>query len=537
DKNVFKSLPEVGAFASDPPKARAVLAAWLKPKTKLELAEWAWSADIHLGTVNTTRDIVAHPQLAARDYWTKVGEYVVPGPAVRFSRTPIVLARPAPALGADEAFADAWLADPVRPEPARPEPGRREGREGPQTPRLGEAFAGLRVVDFSWVAVGPLTTKALADHGATVVRVESSTRVDYLRTLTPFKDDVVGINRSHYYNNVNTSKLGVALNFATPGGLALARRLAAWADVVIENFTPGTMKRLGLDYETLSRGRPELIMLSTCLMGQTGPWASFAGYGPHGAAIAGLHAITGWPDRAPCGPNGPYTDVIAPHYSIAALSAAILERRKSGLGQYIDMSQIEAALHFIEPLLLDETVNGRTATAQGLDSPTACPHGVYATHGSERYIAIAVETPAQWRALRSLTPLDAFADARYDAFEARYASRDAIDAALSAWTAEHEPFELEARLIEAGVPASVVQRMTDLHDDPQLAARGFFVPLRHSEVGELPYDGLITRFSAKQRMLHKASPCLGEDTDYVLRELLGLTPDEIADYAAQDVFV
>ena len=215
------------------------------------------------------------------------------------------------------------------------------------------------------MAVGPITGKALADHGATVIRVESSTRVDYVRTLTPFKDNEPGINRSHYYNNLNSSKLGVALNLQTPEGKQLAKRLIDWADVIVENFTPGTMKRLGFDYETLNKERPELIMISTCLLGQTGPWASFAGYGPHGAAISGLHYITGWPDRPPTGPVGPYTDVIAPRYSVSALAAAILERRRSGLGQHLDVSQVESAIHFIEPLVLDETVNGRTAQAAG----------------------------------------------------------------------------------------------------------------------------------------------------------------------------
>ncbi|HLF77462.1 MAG TPA: CoA transferase, partial [Dehalococcoidia bacterium] len=403
--------------------------------------------------------------------------------------------------------------------------------------RLGEAFHGLKVLDMSWVAVGPLTGKALADHGATVIRVESSTRVDYLRTLQPYKDGQVGINRSHYYNNHNTSKLGVALNLATQEGRALARRLADWADVIIENFTPGTMGRLGLDYETLSAGRPDLIMLSTCLLGQTGPWASFAGYGPHGASIAGLYGLTGWPDRAPTGPYGPYTDVIAPHYTISALAAAVLERRRSGLGQHIDVSQVEAAIHFLEPLVLDETVNGCTAGRAGLNSATACPHGVYATLGKSRYIAIAVETPQQWRALMALAALSAFAGEQFGDFNIRVKNREAIDATIAAWTAQQDGFDLEKRLCEAGVPASVVQRMTDLHADPQLAERGFFVTLEHTEVGAIPYDGLPSHFSAKHRVLHKAAPCLGEDTEYVMREILGLSDDEIADCAAADVFV
>ncbi|HEU0075281.1 MAG TPA: CoA transferase, partial [Dehalococcoidia bacterium] len=304
---------------------------FFKLKTKRELIEWAWTNDVHLGPSNTTADLLANPHLRERGYWQQVGSRTQPGLSVRASRSPIVIQRPAPRLGEHQDAVDRWLES---------QPQRVEAAGTMRQERLGEAFSGLKVADFSWVAVGPITAKALADHGATVVRIESSTRVDYVRTLPPFKDNEPGIDRGHYMANLNSSKLGVALNLRTAAGRMLARRLADWADVIVENYTPGTMKRLGLDYQTLSRDKPELIMISTCLMGQTGPWASFAGYGPHGAAISGLHQITGWPDRPPAGPYGPYTDVIAPHYAISALAAAILERRQSGLGQHLDVSQV-----------------------------------------------------------------------------------------------------------------------------------------------------------------------------------------------------
>jgi crotonobetainyl-CoA:carnitine CoA-transferase CaiB-like acyl-CoA transferase len=194
-------------------------------------------------------------------------------------------------------------------------------------------------------------------------------------------------------------------------------------------------------------------------------------------------------------------------------------------------------VHFIEPLVLDQIVNGRTAPPTGLDSAWCCPHGVYATLGSSRYVALSCETAEQWRALCAIAPLDAFAEPRFDDLQLRMATRDEIDATIGAWTAGFDPFELEKILAEAGVPAAVVQRMTDLHKDPQLAARGYFVALKHSEVGVIPYEGLVTRFSAKREMLHKASPCVGEDTHHVMSEILGLSDDEIADLAAKEVFV
>ena len=174
-----------------------------------------------------------------------------------------------------------------------------------------------------------------------------------------------GINRSQFFANFNTSKQGLRLELNEPNDRAVARKLADWADVVVESFTPGTMARYGLDYATLSANRSDLVMVSTCMRGQTGPERHYTGFGNQGAALAGLVAITGWPDRAPAGPWGAYTDFITPRYGIAALTAALLHRDATGEGQYIDLSQIEAGIQFQAPLLLDHAVNGRVAQAAG----------------------------------------------------------------------------------------------------------------------------------------------------------------------------
>lgn len=508
------------------------LSSFFQTHTKRELLDWGMETGLRLAPVQTTRDVVNDAHLAARQTWQPLADasgddapdlYLVS--PMRFSRTPATLRSPAPALDEGGAeMAARWLAtSPMAlPEPAG------------GTERLGEAFAGLRVVDFSWVGAGPMTGKAFADHGGTVVRVESATRPDLLRTLGPFLDGIPGINRSQWTANLNSSKLGVTVNLGTPAGREVARRLIDWADVVVESFTPGTMKRLGLDYETVTKERQDLIMLSTCLLGQTGPRAHFGGYGQHGAALSGLHAITGWPDRPPCGPSGPYSDVITPRVGVPALAAAIFERRRSGLGQHIDLSQVEGAIRFIEPLILDELVNGRTATPAGMASDVSSPHCVFRTAGVERFIAISTETVDEWHALLNVAPLDQFASADFDQLETRREHADEIDATLAAWVQTQDPFVLERRLTEAGVPAAAVLRMSDLHRDSQLAHRGFFVPLEHSVMGRVPYDGLVTRFSAKRTMLHRAAPALGEHTAMVLQDLVGMTPDEVAQYAAAD---
>jgi crotonobetainyl-CoA:carnitine CoA-transferase CaiB-like acyl-CoA transferase len=499
-------------------EARRLVLAYFLTQKKQDLFAWALEHDALIAPVNTMRDVAEDTQLASRDYWQEVDGIRHPGAFARLSRTSIELRSPAPALGASDVSLERL--------PAAPQPS--------DEPRQ-QAFAGLKVVDFSWVGVGPIMAKALGDHGATVVRVESTKRVDVLRNAPPFKDGVAGLDRSQFMADFNSSKLGLALNLGTDAGRELAARLIRWADVVVESFTPGTMARLGLDWDTVSEGRDDLIMISTCLRGQTGPQREYGGFGNQGAALSGISSVTGWPDRPPCGPWGAYSDFIAPRYGIAALASAIYERRLSGRGQYIDLAQVEAAVHFVEPILLDYTVNGRVAPPSGLNSATECPHGVYPARGKERYVALSVGTPERWRALCIVAPLAGFADARFDAIEARFEQRERIDAALEAWTRPQDPFVLAERLRQAGVPASVVQWPTDLYRDPQLMARGFFVWLDHSVMGPTPYDGLATRFSATPGRLRKAAPALGEDTHFVLSELVKLSSEEIANYAASDV--
>ena len=500
--------------------ALEALLAFLREQRLAELLEVALEAKLLLAPILTIADLREDSQLAARDYWTRVGEREHPGPFARLSLTPIRLASPAPRLGEAQA-----LLDSPAPLPRK--------RGSATVSRRGGVYSGLKVADFAWVGVGPMISKTLADHGATVVHVESSLRLDVLRQLPPFKDSEPGADRSQFMANFNTSKLGMSLDLSTDGGRHLARRLVDWADVVVESFTPGTMKKFGLDYQTLSRERSDLVMLSTCLRGQTGPQATYAGFGNQGAAMAGFVGITGWPDRAPCGPWGAYTDFIAPRFGSAALASALLHRADTGEGQHIDLSQIEAAIHFLEPLALDYTVNGRIAGPIAYGSSTACPHGIYAAAGVERYVAIAVETPGQWDALRSVADLRGLPDEGLSTLDGRIAKRDAIEAALAEWCREREPFALARSLQSAGVPAHVVMRPTDLYEDAQLAHRGFFVTLDHSSMGPTPYDGPVTHFSGTPARLRRPAPCLGEHTEHVLRDLLGVTEDEMSEYAIQ----
>ena len=255
---------------------------------------------------------------------------------------------------------------------------------------------GIKVADFCWVWTGPTTTKVLADFGATVVKIESEKRWDIWRINPPFKDDDMGPNRGAIFNSINTSKQSVMLNLGHPKGKEIAKRFVAWADIVTDNFAGGAMERMGLGYEVLKEIKPDIIMMSSALMGQTGPWHDSPGYGDQLSAISGLHEISGWPDRIP-GEIGFYTDFIAPRFNALTILAALDYRRRTGKGQYLDIAQHQGGVQYVAPLLLDYVVNNRVATRKGNCDDYAAPHGMYQCKGDDRWCAIAVYTDEEWQ--------------------------------------------------------------------------------------------------------------------------------------------
>ena len=463
-----------------------LVVALLATKTKQEIQAYSAEHGLTLAAIHTVADLLRDPHLAARNFWVRDGKRVHAGPFARLSRTPLAKHRRAPAVGSSP------------PPESRP-------RHPPANGMGASPFSGLKVADFSWVGVGPMIGKALADHGATVVRIESAQRLDLLRTLPPFKDNEPGPDRAQFMANFNTSKLGMTVDLKNPEGRGLARRMADWADVVLESYSPGTVARFGLDWPTLSANRDDLVMLSTSMRGQTGPERGYSGFGGQGAAIAGLFALVGWPDRPPTGPWGAYTDFIAPRFGVAALAAAILHRNRTGRGQYIDLAQVECGIRFLEPLVLHCAASGTVATRLGQGSPALQPHGVFQCAGEQRYVAVGVETASQRAALHSVL--------------------NGED--LAQWCSRRDAFAAAGALRQAGVPAYPVLRPSDLYEDAQLRHRGFFVPLPHPVMGPTPYDGPATIYSRTPGLPRSPAPRLGEHNDLVLRELLGAKASEI----------
>lgn len=502
-------------------------------KTKHELFLPGLEIGATIAPVLTLDDMFSFEQLEDRNYFIDVelpsGQTVrAPGAFARPSKTALEIRYRAPRLGehTDEILNELETAPRKRIPLAASEP------------KSALPLEGLKVADFSWVGVGPISGKYLADHGANVIRVESSTRADTLRAAGPYKNDEAGWNRSHFYGEFNTSKRSLALDLKHERAAEVTERLISWADVILESFTPGAVDRLGIGYETARAANPNVIMVSTCLMGQTGRCASMAGYGYHAAGVAGFFELAGWPDRAPVGPWGAYTDTIAPRLLITTLLAALDHRCRTGEGQHIDLSQMEAALHLLAPEMLARQTTDKIFTRNGNRADDAAPQGVYPCAGHDEWCAIAVENNDQWRALRTvLGDPEWMRAAELENVPGRLAAHDRLDEALAAWTRERKPRDAMNELTAAGVPAGHAQRSRDLAIDPQLRHLGFFQEFDHPEMGRVPYSGHQFRVSGYDNGPRFAAPLLGGESFEILAEELGLDPEEIADLMAAGAII
>jgi len=399
-----------------------------------------------------------------------------------------------------------------------------------------QALEGVKVADFCWALAGPLSTKVLSDNGAEVIKIEGGNRrIDNQRLTEPFKDGIPGVDRAAIFNPFNTGKRSVAINLAHPKGVELAKGLVAWADIVTENFAGGTMAKMGLGYEELKKVKPDIIMLSACMQGQTGPHARLPGFGLHLIGMSGLMNITGWPDREAADLEV-YTDFITSRFVVPALIAALLYRRRTGKGQYIDASQYEMSVQFMAPLILDKITNGRVARRMGNRHPCAAPHGAYRCRGEQRWCAIAVFTEEEWAGFcKVIGNPDWTKNSKFRNLSARQANEDELNRRVEEWTIGRSAEEVMARMQAAGVAAGVLNTVEDLIEhDPQLAHRHHYWRLDHPEIGEYIAPGPPYTLSKSPPKLQRA-PLLGEHNETVLREILGMHDEEIVELAIEEV--
>jgi benzylsuccinate CoA-transferase BbsF subunit len=296
------------------------------------------------------------------------------------------------------------------------------------------------------------------------------------------------------------------------------------------------MAKWGLDWASLSRRKPGLVMVSSCLFGQTGPQRDYPGFGGQGAAIAGFNHLTGWPDRAAVGPHGTITDSLSPRFVACLVTAALLHRERTGEGQYLDVSQIETGVYSLSEVIVRRSARGEVMGRQGNRCEYAAPHGIYPCRGEDAWIAIAVFSDVEWRLLRRLMGNPPFGqDPRFAAAAGRLEHADELDEAVARWTRGHDARELMERLQQAGIEAGVVQDVEELNRDPQLAHRGHFQELPHARLGPVRFENQAIRLAASPPEIRTPAPNLGEHNREVLGGMLGLSEAELARLAAAGV--
>lgn len=396
-------------------------------------------------------------------------------------------------------------------------------------------FEGVKIAEFAWVAVAPMMANYFANHGATVVRIESTTRPDPLRAMSPYPRGKQTLDTSMFFGRYNPNKYNATIDLTNPKGRELVWRFIEWADIMTESFRPGTMKKYGLDYESVRKVRPDIIYFSASMMGQWGPYSMYAGYGTQLAVLAGVGEVSGWADSMPSPPYGAYIDFINQRFNSTCVMAALEYRRRTGKGQYVEQSQMETGIQFLSPLFLDYTVNNRIAGRHGNRHPLAAPHGVFPCRGEENWIAIAVFNDKEWEAFCQVVNEPALtSNPKFATFVARKENEDELEQLIGNWTRQHSVQEAETLLQRAGVPSLMVERISDLYEDPQLKHRRYFTKLNHREIGPVSFEPQACYILSKTpREIVRPSPCLGEHNEYVYKEILGLTDEELSDYIAE----
>ena len=517
-------------------RARGYVASFLAGMTKQEVTEAALLRRTLAVGVADVADLAASGHFADRGFLVDFPEahgggpaVTVPGPFARTQAAAFSWTRSAPRCvpgGESGASRAKWAGERARASALR-------GAGGEVSLGDTAVLDGLKVADLSWVVAGPVIGRALGDFGATVVRVESSRRVETARHMPPFYGAKAGLENSALYVNCNAGKFGLALDLGTGEGRDVVRKLARWADVLIESFTPGQMDRWGLGYEALAEDNPRLVMLSSSLMGNSGCYSRLAGFGNIGAAMSGFQHLVGWPDRDPIGPFGPYTDFVGPRLALVGLLAALEERDQTGRGCYLDVSQVECGAWFLGPQIADYLLSGHAAGRNGNRDAVHVPHGVFPCAnlgpGLADHVAIAVRDDTDFSALASVIGRPEMAsDPRYASAESRRHHESELEHLIAVWTSTRTASDVETLCQEAHVPAHRASKSGDWVSDLQLAHRRHLIALPHSVHGEVVVEGPRYQLSDTPGCPPRPAPTMGQDTDYVLSSLLGMDRERIA---------
>ena len=493
----------------------AVVAALFATRTKAQVMAEAAARKLLIAPVLHVGELLDSPHFEQRGY-VRQGSRRHIGPFARFSRSPLRLAAASGSVDV-ATLQDRW------------QPRAHATGNDSMAP-----LAGLKVLDLFWVVAGPGATRMLADYGATVVHVESRNRLDMLRGVPPYIDGVPGPERTPGFHSTNANKLNVSLDLASTEGRAVLADLIRWADVFGESFSPGVVERMGFGYDAVRALNPRIIMISSCLMGQSGPWRDYAGFGNMAGAVCGFYQLAGRPDAPPVGSFGPYTDFMGVRYNALAILGALAHRDRTGEGQFIDMAQAEAALHFVAPAVSAYLDAGIVPVARGNRDETMSPHGVYPARGVDRWVAIAVRTDAQWQQLARHAELhELAADPSLTTVTGRKQAEDRIDAAVAAWTRERDAHDVELELQHLGIAAHAVLDTHELLHEPQLASRGFIERIAHPEFGATAIESSRFKLSRATAAQAAIAVCYGSHNTAVLKDILQYTDTRIAQLTAQ----
>ena len=389
-------------------------------------------------------------------------------------------------------------------------------------------LSGYRVLDFGWVLAGAIPGMVLADMGAQVIKVETRRRLDYMRLGRPIIGDQPDPEQNPMFHNVNRNKMGITLNTTHPAGVDLALKLAACSDVVIENFSPGVMDRLGLGYAQIRKINPSVIMASISSTGQTGPLRDLRAYAPSIGALSGLDSTMGYPGERPLGLKHAFGDICGALHTVFAVSAALYHRKQTGKGQYIDQSMLRATVVTNGIGLMEYAMTGRVLQTRGNFDPTMVPYGNYPCAGDDEWVSIAVATEDEWQDM--IAALGNPEWAKQSAFASKYQrlkNRGAVDSQLVQWTSSRSAAEITELLQSHGVAAMPVMSAEQRLFNPHFRDRGLYTEIEHPALGAEPIFNLMWNLSKTPSRIRRHAPLLGEHNRQVFCDIMGMPETEV----------
>ena len=527
-----------------PEEAESLIAPWFGEHGKDEILRLCLENRIPCAPVLTMDEALESPQLLARRWFREVdhpqaGRLKYPGAPVRLHGSPLKVTGPAPTLGQHN--------NEVLDDLPTTSPSMGKGRVRATSKKPPTALQDVRIVDLGSAWAGPMAGQLLADMGAEVIKVESRARMDGMRLGRPMVgEDLAGGDRGLWpelqpvFHGLNRNKLSVTLNLRTEEGRATLRRLVLVSDVVLSNFSPGVLQRLGMDYNSLSKAKPDIIVAAMPAFGDTGPLSDMVAYAPIIQAMSGMMSLVGYPTEEGEPLVGElqaaWSDTVAALCAALGVVAALRHRNRTGCGQYVEAAHLEGTAALLGVPMLQYQMTGNVPTPLGNDDPDFAPHNNYPCAGEDAWVSIAVGADAEWRALVDVLGREELnTDPRFSDSASRWRNRRALDVIVAEWTRSRTPEEATQLLQSAGVAAMPVMNIADQFADPHLNARGTYVEIDHPHVGAEMLYGVPWRFSETPGSVRTPAPLLGQHNDYVLSEVLGLDTDRIGELVDKQV--